>query len=368
MVVVKIASYQIGKYSRRLTRPWKTSRGEVYNREGLLLRLISDKDLVAFGEAAPLQGYSTESLSQTEDALRAASQGLINKIVPSSNEEIAALTADLIKIIPSASFALESALSDLAAKNTGIILSKWLNPLARQSIAVNYVSSDFRDLKQLEKDIDAGGYSVIKIKVGVNSPDDEIRDIIKLLEILPENVEIRIDANQAFTFDQACRFFDNLPHDRIDYIEEPLKEYNPDLYARFKSTTGLRFTPDESLAGKSLDSVLKDNLFDPLIIKPSLIGGIYKSLELGRKAHLSGSRIVITSMLESEIGLATLCHLAAAMPDNLLPSGLDTIRIFENSDAVDFAVSNGQISVPCETDGIGIIIDRLDWIKELSWI
>lgn len=356
---MKIRSVQIQKYTRNMVWPWKTSRGIMANRDGIIIRLIDDDNVTGYGEAAPLSGYSKEIIEDAEDILSQASKKLSGLEIPNIIDEIALFAAGITGGVASANFALESACCDLAAKNSGMPLSKWLNPKAREAVPVNYTVTDMTKIDQIKEEIVSGGYPAVKFKVGIKSLKDEINSLRKITGDLPDDVTIRLDANGAWICDEAVEFLNEASEINIEYIEEPLKAYDYEDYKRLKSETGIDIALDETLTKINLEEIISDDAVDILILKPTLMGGISKIRDIVHKVQLQRKRVVLTSLLESEIGLVTLCHLAAALPDRILSGGLDTIRVFDAVKSNILKVKDGFIKVPDFTTGIGINDDTI---------
>ncbi len=353
---MKVVSYNIIRYDRQFRTPWKTSTGEIATRRGLVIQLNADNGLIGRGEAAPLEGLSRETIEETELVLQAAGQTLTGQKVADNLEAVAAQVYDLIGVnFPSARFALETALSDLAAQNTSRKLSEFLCHNPKNGVPVNYSAAFLEDADAVVQRVQRYGYKVVKIKVGAGQPEEEIEYINYLALKLGEAVSLRLDANRGWDFKQAVHFLIQVKDQNIEYIEEPLAEFNPHFYARLRSEICLPIALDESLSKlPDTESLLLYEWLDILIIKPSLQGGIHRSLCLIEKASAAGKKTVVTSLLETEIGIAALLHLAACLPDPVLPCGLDTLRYFKDYQTQMVSVANSRISLPAKGYGLGI--------------
>jgi len=166
------------------------------------------------------------------------------------------------------------------------------------------------------------------------------------------DIGLRLDANRAWTYDQALRALQAMKKFGIDYIEEPLARFDADQIAALHQETGVRIALDESLVEiDDIESILAAGVCEILVLKPTAFGGFYHTMQLVDLAGRYKCGVVVTSTYETEIGIAAFLHLAATLPDPLLPCGLDTLRLFEDEDPALSRVTEGSIAVP---KGVGI--------------
>ena len=156
----------------------------------------------------------------------------------------------------------------------------------------------------------------VKIKVGQNSLEADIKLVKEVRQVLPDNTELRLDANQAWNFEEAVFFIESLEDLDFQYIEEPLR--NPLQLEELYRLTGVKYALDESL--------VEANCLDPwpnaaaLICKPTLLGG----RQAVEALTLSGKPIVFSAAFESGVGIIRVMQLAAEFSPNI-PAGLDTL-------------------------------------------
>jgi len=139
-------------------------------------------------------------------------------------------------------------------------------------------------------------------------------------------INLRLDANQKFDLEDYAFFSKNLPPKIIEYIEDPVKEIEligPEL----KTPIAL----DEALSKyKNFDSPL----ITTWVIKPSIIGGLSKAIELIEEGAKRDIKVVISSAFESNLSLRYLALLAHYQNRNTTTAcGLDTFRHFSNDES-----------------------------------
>ena len=149
----------------------------------------------------------------------------------------------------------------------------------------------------------------MKVKVAQTSIEDELSLIYGILRNRPD-LKLRLDANRGFTLEQAIEFAACLPLDTIEYIEEPCQ--NPQDNLAFYQAIGMPYALDESLNDPDYQFAMQNGL-TALIIKPMLLGSIEKLANLIDTAQSYGVRCIISSSLESSLGISDLAHLAAIL-------------------------------------------------------
>jgi len=350
---VKIVSGDVSHRQRRLARPLKTSYGEIAVQESLILGLAAEDGITGWGEAIMKPTFAGNVDGRLlYDELSATAKNLVGISVPQTPEDVFRIARDSGIGASPGRFALESALSDLAARLAGKPMSEWLSDSSRNRVPVSYLVTDlFSDLSEIASVVIRGRYRAVKIKVGVYEWAKEVGRVQMLKEQLGPDVALRLDANRAWPLDTAISFFESVGAEGIEYIEEPLERFETEAIRRFKKATGVAVAADESFSlGDDREAVIASGA-DVIIIKPALVGGIGETLAAISFASAKGCKVVLTSMLESEIGLSVLLHLATATPDEAIAHGLDTLWLLADADRQMTKVVDGCLAVPA---GIGI--------------
>src|SRR5690606_19727585 len=152
------------------------------------------------------------------------------------------------------------------------------------------------------------GFTCIKLKIGAIDFDAEI-DLLKYIrsEFSPEMIEIRLDANGAFSADEALEKLQNLSRYEIHSIEQPIKQGQCSQMAKLCSNYPIPIALDEELIGifspLEKNELLREIRPQYIIFKPSLIGGFKGTHKWIGLAEEMGIGWWVTSALESNIGL-----------------------------------------------------------------
>jgi len=271
-------------------------------RDGLFVHLqIADRE--GWGEIAPLPGFSRESLEDAEAALRAWSLAWRDGGEP------------LLSGLPSVDFGISCALAEL----NGTL------PEAADYRAAPLCTGDPDELFAVLAAMP--GEKVAKIKVGLY---EAVRDGMVanlLLEAIPD-LYLRLDANRAWTplkAQQFAKYVNPAYRDRIAFLEEPCKTRADSL--AFARETGIAIAWDESLREDDFRFIAEPGV-RAVVIKPTLTGSIAKVREQVNAAQAQGLTVVISSSIESSLGLTQLARIAAWLTPDTVP-GLDTLNLMQ---------------------------------------
>lgn len=351
-----ISLYQ---YQLPFLDPLRTGAGDITSREGVLIH-FQDGDLDVLAEASPLPGFSKESL-ESAITLMLNIKSELNTFLknPFDLEEL----EQFIIGPPSVQFAI----SDLGKK---VIQSRGelpvLHPLFQseyRTVLVNDILGyhDPETTKHLIELSLESGFKTIKIKVP--SPDLALANVLRDVYEQKGDVIFRLDANQSWDDQKMNSFnknFNNLP---IEYIEEPYVLHEDEEIEKVSAVCEYPIALDESIQDLNhLTKLLKQNPNLFVIIKPMMLGNIFKIAETLSTYRSSYNRVVITSSLESAVGLETISILAASMGDNSRAHGLNSGKLFRNNLIADDDKINGVLNLNHRSD-FPITPDQLDWSK-----
>lgn len=315
-----IAEADCFTYSLPLAAPLSLETESIDSREGVLVRLRDDEGNEGWGEAAPLPGFSSETLDEATNDLQNRARDLVGLQLATSGEGI----FDTVPrcSLPSVEFAIESAVSRLYAATGDRSLSTMFGE-GHDTVRVNAFVPDLRStVGDVVRQILDQGYEAVKVKVGRHDLEWEADRIRDLSQDFGSDVDIRLDANRAWSFDEACTFFERLGPVSIDYIEEPLQAL--DQLSRFVRVTGRPVALDETTREIAPEDVLVWDDVAAIVLKPTLLGGIRTVRRWTVVARRSGARPIFSGSYESGVGMQMLVGLASAFSD--FPSGFGTYK------------------------------------------
>ncbi|EEX2832896.1 o-succinylbenzoate synthase [Escherichia albertii] len=270
-------------------------------RDGLYV-CLRDGEREGWGESSPLPGFSQESWEEAQSALLTWVNGW--------------LAGDCaLPEMPSVAFGVSCALAELADAL----------PQAANYRAAPLCNGDPDDL--ILKLADMPGEKVAKVKVGLYEAVRDGMVVNLLLEAIPD-LHLRLDANRAWTplkGQQFAKYVNPDYRDRIAFLEEPCK--TRDDSRAFARETGIAIAWDESLREPDFTFAAEEGV-RAVVIKPTLTGSLDKVCEQVQAAHALGLTAVISSSIESSLGLTQLARIAAWLTPDTIP-GLDTLDLMQ---------------------------------------
>ncbi|HEX2572373.1 MAG TPA: enolase C-terminal domain-like protein [Polyangia bacterium] len=323
----------IHRFAGTLPRPVGAAAARMATREGLLLHLVDDRGQVGQGEASPLPGYSSDTLSECERALRA----LRVEALPAMDLE-AALGPQLGDLLqearltaPAACFAFETALLDLVGQRLGRPLSRLLRA-PRVSVPLSTVidGASPEALVRAARLASERGIRTLKCKIGrPGGFEEELAGLHAVRDALGDTVALRLDANQGFTPEEVRQRLGALAPLRPELVEEPiaggLQCVSPERLAELAELVPL--AADEALqraeARAGLGPLLATGRLRALILKPMALGGMGVCLRLAEEAARQDVALVVTHLWDGPVGLTAAAALALALPGRVLACGLD---------------------------------------------
>lgn len=225
-------------------------------------------------------------------------------------------------------------------------------PILREYLDVNATLPAIDDGDEIKRVLALyPGAKCVKIKVEADGDRNRAR-ISKVKELAP-SISIRLDVNGAWSADQAVSFLEPISSE-IEYVEQPCATIEE--LREVKRRIDIKVAADE-VVRKSEDPLSIDlaGAADLVILKVSPLGGIRRSMRIA--AH-HGLPVVVSSALESAVGIAHGLRLAASIPDYQSPSGLATGALFTD-DVAKLKIEAGRMRACKISDLDQSTLDRL---------
>jgi o-succinylbenzoate synthase len=201
----------------------------------------------------------------------------------------------------------------------------WPEPL-RDSVPVN-VTVPAVDAERAHAIVTASGCRTAKVKVAEpgQSAAEDLARVEAVRDALGPQGAIRVDANAAWDVDTAAARIAELDRVGLEYVEQPCPEL-ADLIA-LRRRIDVRIAADE-VVRRAADPLRVDlrEACDVVVLKVQPLGGVRAAL---RVAEAHGLPCVVSSALESSVGIAAGVALAAALPELPFACGLATVALFE---------------------------------------
>lgn len=296
-------------------------------------------EVMGIGEAALFPGHSKEFPADVKLKL--------TELCADTDGWERRLTGDLVDV-PSVRFAVEQCLRDLEAGGTKTLFPSDFT-LGHRAIPINGLvwMGDKATMKQRIREQIAGGHTTVKMKVGAIGIDDELA-LLKAVraEFGPDDITLRVDANGAFTAQQAPEVLKRLAELQVHSIEQPVAPGLFEVMAELCAVSPVPIALDEDLIGLNTRDAkvdLLDGIRPPfIVIKPSLVGGWTATQEWIDLARARGIGWWITSALESSIGLNAIAQYTATLNVSIA-QGLGTGKVYANNVPSPLTVERGML-------------------------
>jgi L-alanine-DL-glutamate epimerase-like enolase superfamily enzyme len=250
--------------------------------------------------------------------------------------------------------AFDMALYDLAAKNAGQPLYKYLGGHRKEietDITVGLGSVD--EMTIAAKKFKADGATMIKVKLG-KQPTDDLERITNIRRVTGPEMILRIDANQGWSFDQAAEALSGMADLNIQFCEQPMRSWYDDRLPELRMLSPVKIMADESCYNHhDARKLISTGSCDYINIKFSKSGGINEALKIHQVAEKANIPCMMGGMLESRIALSAKLHFVYACP-NIQFYDMDTCMLGHLEDpAKDGVQFDGfHLNLP-ELPGIG---------------
>ena len=349
---------ELREYRLGLASPLVTAHGLVSRRDGVLFS-ISDGVHCGWGEAAPMPGWSSETLADCRRVLESAASRLAG-LEGVDDPRFAAVLKDL-EARPHARAALAGAALDLAAQNEAVGLSSLLGSRfsagrpgsSPGSVPVHGLVSHSEPaaVASAAAGLALRGMSAVKLKVAAADPATDLARVAAARGAVGDDIELRLDANGGWDVDTAVAALHRMADYNVAFCEEPASGI--DGIAAVGAAAAVPVAVDESAV--SVDDVataLRSGTISVVVLKPQALGGPDLAMAAAALVEDSGAHAVVTTMVDSAVGVAHAAHLAAAaLPEQV--HGLATSSLLAADTAARLEVRGGRIHLP-EPPGLGV--------------
>ena len=329
--------YRMVPYSIPFRRPVVTARGVFLARRGYWIIATDEEGVAGYGEAAPMPEEMSREIVEIESRRRDNADA--ERIMRSS---------------PTVRIGCELARMDLECRGAGRWLAEAFSTAPHVAVACNALLYETEPAKAAEEAAQAvaQGYETIKMKVGSATVQEDERRIAAVREAVGPVVRLRLDANRGWSAETAPQALRRLEPYRIEYIEEPTEG---DL-SRLRAESGIPIAADESVRGiDGARRLIRERAADLIVLKPMAIG-MRAAYAIACEAVDAGIGVVVTSILDTPVGIAAALHLACALPGEQRAHGLATAANLESNPVQGLEMpARGMMRLPA-APGLGVKI------------
>jgi L-Ala-D/L-Glu epimerase len=352
---MKIKSIEYFRLDMPLAVPYTIAYETVSKTTNIILKIETDKGITGWGCAAPDIEVTGETAEDVIKNIETFVVPLLKNQLPFQIAKVVHVLKQQAKGASSTLAMVDIALHDLLARKAKLplyqVLGGYKNSIPT-SITIGILPLE-ETLKQA-KDFLQQGFSIIKLKGGLDLNED-IEKVLKFREKLGNNFNLRFDANQGYTANQAIEFIDKTKSAVIEILEQPSCQTKEHVMGEVTQNVSVPVMADESI--KTLNDAFRlasNNLIDMVNIKIMKVGGILESQHINSVAKAAGMEVMIGCIDECALGISAGLHFALSRP-NIEYADLDGHLDLLNDPFLNlFHLKNG-ILFPSDSPGLGKI-------------
>ena len=360
---MKVTEVELVPLALPFARPYVTARGALERREMYLVRLLTDEGIDGLGEAVPLALRGGADMRSVFRGLLKGTRRLKRADLSDfagENPLLAAVDAFIHsaagrRLPAPAKAAIEMAIFDLAGKASGRPVWSLLGAESAAPVRCNatLVAGEPEAVADDAERWAALGFDAFKLKLGAG---DDVAQVRAVRERLGPEAKIRVDANGAWSVDEALGVLRMIEPLGVELVEQPVADAAG--MAKLTGSVSTLIAADETVERvKDAERAKRDGACDLATVKLSKVGGIGEAN--GIAGHLP---IYLSSALDGPVGIAAAAHAAQALsfagPAAGLAHGLATQLLFADSIAARACTLDGCLLRVPDAPGLGVEIDE----------
>lgn len=332
---------------------------------GILVRVTDDAGNVGYGECVPRSYVTDETPASVTQAIHnTLAPPWLGLEIANFEDAVARIEAGLDGLPRdqhAAHCALELAILDVAGRaferSAGTVLGP---PVTREIAYSGVVSADGSEtsLKIIEL-IRKFGFGRVKLKVGADDREDDAL-LRRARELLGPDCRLRIDANCAWTWEQALRRLDDFTPFGLESVEQPLPRGDIEGLVELTARSPIPVIVDESLASlEDAKMLISKRACHHFNIRISKCGGLVNARRLRDAAHAAGLRCQLGAQVGETVLLSAAGNLFASRTEGLLfaEGSFGTILLATDIGKQDLTLQPGSCARALEGPGLGVDVD-----------
>ncbi|MEO6230307.1 MAG: dipeptide epimerase [Ferruginibacter sp.] len=350
---MKITKTEIYKFSIPM-HPFTIATGTMAFAQNIFIRVYTDEGFYGVGECSAFPMIVGETQATCFEMAKDFAAIWKDKD-PANIEERMADLHGYTAFNSTIKSAFDMALYDIAARQAGKPLYEFLGGTKKpMETDLTIGIGTPGDMANTAKDFKARGVKIIKVKVGKNGPED-VERIKQIRNAVGDDIQIRIDANQGWSFDTAVFVLQEIGKYNIEFCEQPMRVFNDQHLPALRKLSPVKIMADESVYNHyDAERIIKAGACDYVNIKFAKSGGILEALKINAVCAKNNIHCMMGGMLESRVALTAFAHFAMANA-NVIFYDMDTFMLGHKLDPIigGLQYNNGFVPVMPETPGIG---------------
>lgn len=349
---MRISRLEAWLHTTTLTEPYTIAYESIDRCTQVFVRLVTD-DGIGYGCAAPDEAVTGETPEATVTALARADDLLRGEDALRRMHAIHRLEAELPRS-PSARAAVDMALLDALGRRVELPVYKLLGGYRTSiptSITIGILPIE-ETLRRARAHVKRG-FSALKLKGGLDV-DEDVERVLRVRAAVGAEVELRFDANQGYTVDQARTFVERTTSARLEILEQPTHRGEPSHLGRVTRAVHIPVMADESMMSiGDAFRLARGDLADMVNVKLMKVGGIEAALQVNAVARSAGLEVMVGCMDESALAISAGLHFALARA-NVVYADLDGhLDLAEDPTAGTVRLERGVLH-PSDRPGLGL--------------
>jgi muconate cycloisomerase len=310
MKIDRIEAFQVAVPFKQA---YTTSYSTINEFGHVFVKISTNEEVVGFGEVSSLPEFTGENLGTITEAVRQLGS-VIKGCDPFDLEKIMSLMDKEVKFNNTAKAAIDFALHDIIGKSLGVNAVHFIGGRYVEKIPLSWSLTSGEPDKVAAEAVEMveAGFDTVNLKIGAN-PDEDVERVCRVREAIGDKVNIRADANAAFTPMQAIQLIRRMEKYDMQYVEQPVPGWDLDGMAEVRRQVNVQISADEAVfyLHNALD-VIKKGAADIFALKVAKMGGIRRTKQIATVAEAANMPCMVNSNFEVDIGVSAAAIVAAS--------------------------------------------------------
>ncbi len=361
---MKITAIKVSAVNIPTIKPYHVAvLGTITSTQSVIVEVYTDQGLVGIGETDPALAFTGESQATVMAMMEYHLGPAVLGLDPLRIENIHARLEAVSLGNPFAKAAIDLACHDLLGKAIHVPVYQLLGGLLRERIPIMWsLGSEPPDVNAQEAaQRVAEGYLTIGLKLGVFPPEIDLERVRQVRAAVGPEVQLRCDANQAWSTGTAIRTIQKLEEFGVAMVEQPVPRWDLDGLAEVTRSVNIPVGVDESLSSpRDALKIVQKRAAGFFSIKTTKQGGLLNAKKIAAIAEAVGVKIFVNSMIEMGVSAMASAHFAASTPSLFeIGHALTSVRRLQDDILKEPVIYDGaHITIPQDRVGLGAELDE----------